>query len=79
MNQDVNEIKAGDTSVEQDEARQEVESRLKGALYIIYSEKHMFFYTWESVSKLVTAQESDKQSRFRVHHRKLLRTRRTFI
>jgi len=39
---------------------------LKGALYLINSEKHMFFYSWESASKiwpaLVTAQHSDKQS-----------------
>ena len=45
---------------------EETESRLKGALYLIYSEKHMFFYSWESASQLwpalVTAQQSDKQS-----------------
>jgi proteasome activator subunit 4 len=39
---------------------------LKGALYIINSEKHMFFYSWEAASliwpALVTAQHSDKQS-----------------
>ena len=72
LGQDVSEIKAGDSSVEAEEAREEVESRLKGALYIIYSEKHMFFYSWESVSKLwpalVTAQQSDKQSRFPGQH-----------
>ena len=66
LGQDVNAIKAGDTSMEQ-EAKEEAESRLKGALYIIYSEKHMFFYSWEAVSKLwpalVTAQQSDKQSK----------------
>lgn len=45
---------------------EEVESRLKGALYIIYAEKHLFFYSWEAASMLwpalVTAQQSDKQS-----------------
>ena len=55
----------GDASKQED--REEAESRLKGALYIIYSEKHMFFYSWEAVSKLwpalVTAQQSDKQSK----------------
>jgi len=39
---------------------------LKGALYLINSEKHMFFYSWEAASliwpALVTAQHSDKQS-----------------
>jgi len=39
---------------------------LKGALYLINSEKHMFFYSWEAASSiwpaLVTAQHSDKQS-----------------
>ena len=47
------------------EDTEENESRLKGALYIIYSEKHMFF-SWETASTLwpalVTAQQSDKQS-----------------
>ena len=73
--QNVTVVKAGDTGVEQEEAGEEVESRLKGALYIIYSEKHMFFYSWESVSKLwpalVTAQQSDKQSRFPVHYHRI--------
>ena len=44
---------------------EEAESRLKGALYIIYSEKHMFF-SWETANTLwpalVSAQHSDKQS-----------------
>ena len=44
---------------------EEKESKLKGALYIIYSEKHMF-YSWETANTLwpalVTAQHSDKQS-----------------
>lgn len=39
---------------------------MKGALYLINSEKHMFFYSWEAASliwpALVTAQHSDKQS-----------------
>ena len=39
---------------------------LKGALYLIKSEKHMFFYSWEAASQiwpaLVTAQHSDKQT-----------------
>jgi proteasome activator subunit 4 len=39
---------------------------LKGALYMINSEKHMFFYSWEAASQiwpaLVTATHSDKQS-----------------
>ena len=39
---------------------------LKGALYLINSEKHMFFYSWEAASQvwpaLVTAMHSDKQS-----------------
>jgi len=39
---------------------------LKGALYLINSEKHMFFYSWEAASQiwpaLVTAQHSDKQT-----------------
>lgn len=39
---------------------------MKGALYLVNSEKHMFFYSWEAASlvwpALVTAQHSDKQS-----------------
>ena len=46
------------------EGRQDDE--LKGALYMINSEKHMFFYSWEAAASiwpaLVTAMHSDKQS-----------------
>ena len=39
---------------------------LKGALYIVNSEKHMFFYSWEAAAQLwpalVTATHSDKQT-----------------
>jgi len=39
---------------------------MKGALYVLNSEKHMFFYSWEAASKLwpalVNAQHSDKSS-----------------
>jgi len=39
---------------------------LKGALYIVNSEKHMFFYSWEAAAllwpALVTATHSDKQT-----------------
>jgi len=39
---------------------------IKGALYLVNSEKHMFYYNWGAASQLwpalVTAQHSDKQS-----------------
>ena len=41
---------------------------MKGALYVLNSEKHMFFYSWEAASKLwpalVNAQHSDKVRSF---------------
>ena len=62
LKQDEDRGRDGDTSLD----IEEVESKLKGALYLIYSEKHMFFYSWETASQLwpalVTCQQSDKQS-----------------
>ena len=44
----------------------DTENRLKGALFIIFGEKHLFSHSWEAASTLwpalVTAQHSDKQS-----------------
>lgn len=52
--------------LEDDVDNEDVVARLKGALYLIYSEKHMFFYSWESAAELwpalVSAQYCDKQS-----------------
>ena len=56
----------GPDTADSDDSREERENRLKGALYLINSEKQMFFYSWEAASQLwpalVTAQHSDKQS-----------------